>query len=562
MDKPNEAGTGQGDPKNTKQSDVKWKWFRLAVVLIVCVVAGVNTWLTGGSFILWLVVGLVASVLVGLIYELKDVICTQLSGFLKGSEGKSAQHFRGTMWFFALLIIAGLIAASCYTTCCETCEDSAHDSSTNSVATVNSNLTTKVETSTDLRPAATSSPLHLTNSFSGEAALVKSNADRSIFTTFESLRSHSNKSLRGQHLVTILFWSSACLAVGAFAGFLFGIPKIIQSADWRKDSKKEGEKEEETDIDENYRQQVNTNLTEISDWITKIIVGLGLVNLQVIPGKIHSTAEILAKSLQGCGPAEEHVAFALGVIVFFTVMGFLFGYLMTRLFLAAAFSRADREQNRIERESAKAEVASLKQKSSFLDFIIPTANPAATVAASARKQESGEPKGTPQPAKSPEELVKEAVAHGLAAHQIPDEKKRGDGKTEAANQIARLVVSGGITKDWLVQKIPEAELKQEQDPYIGGLAVIINSRPEPEDLNRLEKVALKAAWPNTRYKIADALGTLFLERCAFKEHVPTAEKILVGLSLKSTDESLQKRLRQTAALITRSTGVPIKFPDL
>ena len=71
---------------------------------------------------------------------------------------------------------------------------------------------------------------------------------------------------------TIFIWILACLLVGMFIGFLFGIPKIVQ--DNSPSVEKIGEPA--------YRQQVNSNLTEISDWLTKIIVGLGLVNLTKI----------------------------------------------------------------------------------------------------------------------------------------------------------------------------------------------------------------------------------------------------------------------------------------
>ena len=126
----------------------------------------------------------------------------------------------------------------------------------------------------------------------------------------------------------IIMFSLACLMSGAFIGFLFGIPKILQT-----------EKLNDTkNIELHYRQQVNTNLEQISDWLTKIIVGLGLINLKSIPSYLIQIAEILTVSI---GSSKENTAFALGLIVYFSIVGFLAGYLFTRLFLAGAFFRAD-----------------------------------------------------------------------------------------------------------------------------------------------------------------------------------------------------------------------------
>src|SRR5215831_16764829 len=73
---------------------------------------------------------------------------------------------------------------------------------------------------------------------------------------------------------TSFIWALACTTAGGAFGFLFGIPKILQS-----DRLPEGSTNS-TVI--GYRQQVNTNLTEISDWLTKIIVGLSLISLSNI----------------------------------------------------------------------------------------------------------------------------------------------------------------------------------------------------------------------------------------------------------------------------------------
>lgn len=133
---------------------------------------------------------------------------------------------------------------------------------------------------------------------------------------------------------TCLIWILACLLAGASIGFLFGIPKIIQANATTGGT---------VPIEKTYQQQVNTNLTEISDWLTKIIVGLGLVNLTKIPPYLEKIAKILGSALNDNCPAGCPMAIALayGIIISYFILGFLYGYITTRLYLAGAFAQAD-----------------------------------------------------------------------------------------------------------------------------------------------------------------------------------------------------------------------------
>jgi hypothetical protein len=83
---------------------------------------------------------------------------------------------------------------------------------------------------------------------------------------------------------------------------------------------------------------VNTNLEQISDWLTKIIVGLGLINLEKLPQKFKAIASAAAPTVGGSR------SFAAVIIVAYSVCGFMLGYLLTRLYLARAFVRAERAQ--------------------------------------------------------------------------------------------------------------------------------------------------------------------------------------------------------------------------
>ena len=144
-------------------------------------------------------------------------------------------------------------------------------------------------------------------------------------------------------IAVALLWAGACLISGCFIGFLFGIPRVVQTETDAAGAVKPASTRSNSGDGAagrsagsgGYRQLVNTNLVEISDWLTKIIVGLGLVNLQKVPGLIDSAASVLGSELPG--PAY---AFSTALIVAFSVLGFLMGYLYTRLFLAGAFYRA------------------------------------------------------------------------------------------------------------------------------------------------------------------------------------------------------------------------------
>jgi CheY-like chemotaxis protein len=95
-----------------------------------------------------------------------------------------------------------------------------------------------------------------------------------------------------------------------------------------------------------YRIEVNTNLEQISDWLTKIIVGLGLVELRSMPDHLTKLATFLAVGIKASAASDDvHAAevLALMTVVYFTLIGFFGGYLLTRTYLTGAFRRADEE---------------------------------------------------------------------------------------------------------------------------------------------------------------------------------------------------------------------------
>ncbi len=118
------------------------------------------------------------------------------------------------------------------------------------------------------------------------------------------------------------FWGLMCLSTGALIGFLFGVPRVsLDSARW-------------------VTHRPNSNIEVVSDWLTKIIVGVGLVEFHAIGRFVRGLAAELGKalSLQSGDPVEGPAAsFAQAVIVYFFVAGLIQGYLLTRLYLSGQF---------------------------------------------------------------------------------------------------------------------------------------------------------------------------------------------------------------------------------
>jgi hypothetical protein len=147
---------------------------------------------------------------------------------------------------------------------------------------------------------------------------------------------------------TSLLIAAACVAVGGLLGFLFGIPRTLteQASPRAEGADTKSADLAEADVDAT-RYAVNTNLEQISDWLTKILVGVSLTQLWNLPAFF---TELSTKVSAALGVDSEAEALSASLLVYFLVCGFLAGYLLTRVYLAGAFSRADRQwQRRLQR---------------------------------------------------------------------------------------------------------------------------------------------------------------------------------------------------------------------
>lgn len=121
------------------------------------------------------------------------------------------------------------------------------------------------------------------------------------------------------------FIASGLFLAGLLVGFLFGIPKVASAA-----ASGSGNAQQHPIL------AVNTNLEQISDWLTKIIVGLGLVELYNIPPEISKFVAATSSAYHSSGAAA-----ALAVTIYFPILGFTSGFIITRLYLSGLFARAD-----------------------------------------------------------------------------------------------------------------------------------------------------------------------------------------------------------------------------
>jgi hypothetical protein len=136
--------------------------------------------------------------------------------------------------------------------------------------------------------------------------------------------------------VTIML-AAAATAVGALLGFLFGIPRSAQEARPPAAMTTPGAVEERIAY-ERGSYEVNTNLEQISDWLTKILVGVGLIQLGNLAEPLGRLVDGIAAGFGG-RPIDRLMVG--GILVFFTIFGFLVSYLLTRLLLRRAFTLAD-----------------------------------------------------------------------------------------------------------------------------------------------------------------------------------------------------------------------------
>ena len=136
-------------------------------------------------------------------------------------------------------------------------------------------------------------------------------------------------------VLVALLLSGASMLAGVLLGFLFGIPRLFQkdqeAASMPPAAGGAAAKEQQL------RYQGNTNLEQISDWLTKILVGVGLTQLGQLPALYGDLGAYFGPALGGAFGGRVAVCIA----VFFPIIGFMIGYLWTRLYLGIELHRSE-----------------------------------------------------------------------------------------------------------------------------------------------------------------------------------------------------------------------------
>jgi hypothetical protein len=125
-------------------------------------------------------------------------------------------------------------------------------------------------------------------------------------------------------LGTGLLIAGASFSSGALSGFLFGIPRIINSSALKSD-----------ELTQNVVLH-NDNLVQISDWLTKIIVGVGLTQINALPEKLYELGKVISPcfNTSTCENTELNlqITISISILLYFLILGFIASYLWTRIY--------------------------------------------------------------------------------------------------------------------------------------------------------------------------------------------------------------------------------------
>ncbi len=150
----------------------------------------------------------------------------------------------------------------------------------------------------------------------------------------------------------LLLVGGAASLVGAFLGFLFGIPRTVIAAQSGADDGRAVVGMSYASLDRLYERDdasrnglservgPNTNLEQVSDWLTKILLGASLTQLGQAPASLERLANALAPAVAAFAQAETRDDVRTSVTVFIgalvvaaAILGFIAGWLVARAWL-------------------------------------------------------------------------------------------------------------------------------------------------------------------------------------------------------------------------------------
>lgn len=328
-----------------------------------------------------------------------------------------------------------------------------------------------------------------------------------------------------QFLVAVsvgLLVAGASSMAGGLLGFLFGIPRSLQADDASAGQSLKTVQNAGASIDQAVTYRANTNLEQISDWLTKILVGVGLTQLNVLPERLHELALFLSP---GFGSVPRPDVMAIAVVLYFAITGFLFGYLWTRLFLGEALREAD--------------VAALGEKISELER-----QTAQDAEALRLVQQQLNPR-TDSP-EIPENALKDAILRASPAvkttilNQAWDVRSKNWRDDMTKPQMERTIQ--------IFRALADSDIQNENHTYHGQLGFALKDKRNPEwaeaEKELAKAIEIRGDWHSHGwlfYEFARAICRIHLEEDFQKSKAgpsPYREKILADLRAAASNDEL------------------------
>jgi hypothetical protein len=140
--------------------------------------------------------------------------------------------------------------------------------------------------------------------------------------------------------VTALLLAAAAWLVGSILGFLFGLPRarLTDQVTVPGGPNPQGAAQPSLSA---ARYLANANLIKVSDWLTTIVIGLGLVNLGKAVPALKNLAEALNEPL-GASPYAGVVG--LSLVVAGVIAGFMLAYLWTSMSVRQLLEEIEMEE--------------------------------------------------------------------------------------------------------------------------------------------------------------------------------------------------------------------------
>jgi hypothetical protein len=136
-----------------------------------------------------------------------------------------------------------------------------------------------------------------------------------------------------------LLTACAAFMVGVLTGLVLAIPRVVSSGAHRQlETRERGQGQTEMQ-----RVLPSTNLAEISDWLTKLLLGAGLVSLTRLGRPLSQLIGNVARGLGGGtasgGVTEPAAVMAGAILITYVILGFLGGYLTTAFYYGRVLQR-------------------------------------------------------------------------------------------------------------------------------------------------------------------------------------------------------------------------------